>query len=466
MKSVLLVFFSSLQIFISAQSEIDIFINDEMELKHISGISACVVKEGKLAWIGNYGIANRTTMDPVTPQTGFMLASISKTITCTAIMQLYEEGYFELDDDINDYLPFEVHNPNYYDSVITFRQLLSHTSSLADNWNILDTVYVYGDSPLSLEDFMVGYFAPDGNYYYADDNFYTYPPATQYNYCNEGIALCGYLVEVFTGNAFNIYCNQEIFEPLCMENTAWFLSELDSNTIAHPYIYSSGAYHDQGLYCYPDYPDGQLRTTAISLAKFLWMNINAGNFDGEQILETPTIDLIRSAVVPEIDETQGLVWYNYSDYTGTWWGHSGGDAGVSTDMYFNEATQTGVILLTNSGSNHNSIWYEIVEMAESLDLTGAPEIACVTEIPSAISQINLSPVRIYPNPSSEFISINSAFQISEYTIYNSNGIVCLQADVTPDKIDISSLPSGIYTINIQIDESGKSSCTQNLFIKL
>lgn len=65
-------------------------------------------------------------------------------------------------------------------------------------------------------------------------------------------------------------------------------------------------------------------------------------------------------------------------------------------------------------------------MAESLDITNAPEIACVTEIHSSINQINLNTVRIYPNPSEEFIRINSAFQITDYSIYNSNGSEFIQ----------------------------------------
>ncbi|MGB4832431.1 MAG: serine hydrolase domain-containing protein [Chitinophagales bacterium] len=252
----------------NAQTALDIFITDQMENKHIPGVSAVIIKDEKLAWVGNYGVANLSTGQPVDTNTLFMLASISKTITATAIMQLYEDGYFELADDINLHLPFEIYHPSYPDSTITMLQLLTHSAAMRDNWDILDTVYVAGDSPLPLGDFMQGYFEVGGPYYYAEDNFYTYAPGADYNYCNEGIALLGYMVEVFTGQPFNSYCNEHIFEPLCMTNTGWFLSELDTNLIAHPYDYISGSYYDYGLYGYPDYPDGQLRTTSLSLAKF------------------------------------------------------------------------------------------------------------------------------------------------------------------------------------------------------
>ncbi len=64
-----------------------------------------------------------------------VIASISKTITATAVMQLWEQGLFELDDDVNDYLPFNVRNPNHPDVPITFRMLLTHTSSI-NGWTI------------------------------------------------------------------------------------------------------------------------------------------------------------------------------------------------------------------------------------------------------------------------------------------------------------------------------------------
>jgi CubicO group peptidase (beta-lactamase class C family) len=150
-------------------------------------------------------------------------------------MNVQENGGFELDDDINDYLPFSIFIPDYPDSIITFRELLTHTSSFKDNWNILDTIYVHGDSPTSLGDFMKGYFKEGGVNYDANKNFYSVPPGTHYHYCNEGAALCGYLVELITGIPFDQYCNDSIFKPLCMDQTSWFLSGLDSNTIAMPY---------------------------------------------------------------------------------------------------------------------------------------------------------------------------------------------------------------------------------------
>ena len=431
----------------NAQTALDIFITDQMENKHIPGVSAVIIKDEKLAWVGNYGVANLSTGQPVDTNTIFMLASISKTITATAIMQLYEDGYFELADDINLHLPFEIYHPSYPDSTITMLQLLTHSAAMRDNWDILDTVYVAGDSPLPLGDFMQGYFEVGGPYYYAEDNFYTYAPGADYNYCNEGIALLGYMVEVFTGQPFNSYCNEHIFEPLCMTNTGWFLSELDTNLIAHPYDYISGSYYDYGLYGYPDYPDGQLRTTSLSLAKFLWMNMFDGNFNGVQILEPETINLMRSSQIPFIDPTQGLVWYSYED-GGTWWGHSGGDSGVSTDMYFNDDTQTGIIVLANSDNSHIQIWNELIDYAATLNTESSPSITCNIELPlnvEASNQINLT---IFPNPASSFLYIETKENFDNYTIISAEGKLQASGKLFSNKIDVNDISSGLYYLQI------------------
>jgi len=446
-----------------AQTALDTYILDQMDTKHIPGVSSVIIQDGRLVWSGNYGTANLTTGMAVDTNTVFMLASISKTIAVTAAMQLYEDGYFELDDDINMHLPFTIYHPDYPDSVITMRMIMTHSSALRDNWDILDTVYVAGDSPLPLSAFVQGYFEVGGPYYYADDNFYGYAPGVNYNYCNMGISLLGYLVELFSGQPFNTYCNEHIFEPMCMTNTGWFLSELDTNLIAHPYDYVAGEYVDYGLYGYPDYPDGQLRTTALSLAKFLYMYMQGGSFEGVQILEPETVDLILSSQIPMIDPTQGLVWYSYTD-GGTWWGHSGGDSGVSTDMYFKESTQTGVILLTNSDNSTLNIWNEIVAYADTVNSDNSPALTCEIILPVNIDESDILEVHIQPNPASDWIYLQTKETIASYSISNIHGEIEQSGVLQNASINISNLVSGLHYIELQGPSSGKRNI--QAFVKL
>jgi CubicO group peptidase (beta-lactamase class C family) len=180
-------------------TQLDSFIVHTMDSYHIPGVAACVVKDGQVIWTGTYGWANIEDSIQVADTTVFKLASVSKPFTGSALMQLYQEGFFDLDDDINDYLPFVVVNPNFPDSVITFRMLLTHTSSINDNWDVLFSVETWGgDSPMDLGWFLEQYLAPGGVYYQAYVNYNIFPPGTEWDYSNVAFALAGYLVETIT----------------------------------------------------------------------------------------------------------------------------------------------------------------------------------------------------------------------------------------------------------------------------
>jgi CubicO group peptidase (beta-lactamase class C family) len=141
-------------------TELDSFIVEIMESEHIPGLAACAIKDGEIIWTGAYGYAYVENETKVADTTLFTLASVSKTITATALMQLWENGWFDLDEDINNFLPFEVTNPNCPDTAITFRMLLTHTSSIAGNSEISLSWFVTGDYPMPLSEVMHEFFVP------------------------------------------------------------------------------------------------------------------------------------------------------------------------------------------------------------------------------------------------------------------------------------------------------------------
>ena len=97
---------------------------------NVVGLSISVIENNKISYSQGFGYADIDKSIKTDTNTIYRIASISKSITASAIMKLYEEGKFKLDDDINDYLNgFEVRNPNFPDEKITFRMLLTHTSS-------------------------------------------------------------------------------------------------------------------------------------------------------------------------------------------------------------------------------------------------------------------------------------------------------------------------------------------------
>ena len=329
-------------------AKLDSSIKQQMALYHLPGLAACTIADGKISWSGYYGFQNIELKKPVTRQTLFMLASTSKTITAAALMQLYGEGKFNMGDDINKFLPFRVSNPTSPSVAITIEMLLRHRSSIRDNveylgpfWNVNK-----GDPVLPLYQFLENYLSPGGKNYEATKNFYNERPDSAYHYSNVGIALAGYLVERISGIPFDQYCRKNIFTPLQMDNTAWFLRDLDSNEIAMPYRYnySLNQYVKCGFGGYPDYPAGELRTSAEQLANFLIAWTQGGKFNDKQIFKKDAIQLLT----PDDIRLGFYTWFIYGTDQGTiLYNHNGNDNGVFTAMLFNPKNKKGEIILVN-----------------------------------------------------------------------------------------------------------------------
>ena len=326
--------------FKEAENQIAKYIIDS----HVPGIAYCVVKGEQMIWSGGAGWANMEEKIPMSIDGIMNIASISKTFTATAVMQLWEKGLLNLESDVNTYLPFPVRNPRHPDVPITIFQLLTHTSSIADGKSY-DASYAPGDPSVSLEDWIQNYLIPKGKYYKAKSNFHPWKPGSGNAYSNVGFGLLGYIVEQVTNTPFNLYCNTNILDPLGMNNSAWFLSEIDTQNHITPY-------RDQKpleLYSFPNYPDGLMRTSVRELSYFLLAIMNGGEYKGVRILKESTLNMMLK---PQIEEykSQGLCW-ELMDFKSLW-GHSGGDPGVSTLMFFDPSTRVGVITFQNNNNGN------------------------------------------------------------------------------------------------------------------
>ena len=328
---------------------LDAFITAEMQAGHLPGLEAVIVKHGRIVWDGAYGWADFPARKPVTPDTLFMLASVSKTVTATALMQHYDAGSFLLDDNVSAALSFNVVHPNFSTTPITYRELLTHTAGFEDNWAVMP--YTVGDSPWPLAWFVEEYIVPGGRLSDPNANWLPFAPGTHFSYSNFGFALNGYLVEALSGKDFADYCQSAIFQPLGMTETSWRLADLDPTHIAHPYGWNGSGFVDYGFYGYPDYPDGSLRTSARQLARFMLAHMNQGSFAGFSMLAPGTPALMRQVQLPLVAKDQGLAFYwTFIDGLPAV-GHNGGDQGVQTEFWMRPwDAQTGVILLTNGDS--------------------------------------------------------------------------------------------------------------------
>lgn len=394
-----------------------------MSTNKITGMSASVIKNGKMVWAKAYGLADRKTSKPMTLNTLFALASVSKTITADAFMIEWEKGSFQLDQPINNYLPWTVANPNHTSTSITVRHLMTHLSSIDDNWDVIDANMVKGDSPIQMSTFLHDYLVPGSSNYYATKNFFTYAPGTQFNYSNMATTICGYITEHLSGIKFSKYCEDSIFTPLCMDDTHWFISEIpDTNMLARPYVYSSSSYKDQGLLGLPVYPVVQLRTSVISLSKFLLMNMQYGRFDGKRILDSATVKMMRTSQYPAIADGQGLIWYGYAlPDNRIVWGHSGEFSGYRTEMWMDEAKKEGVIVLTNSDvSDLDPVVAKLFTYADTASIVGKPNLTCNYSVNTPEINAETNFVNVFPNPFQTKTTLQSSISLNnaDLFIYN------------------------------------------------
>jgi len=314
----------------------------EMDRAGIRSVAAGIVKNDVLVWANAYGFADRERGIPASTDTNYMLASVSKLVVVTAVMQLEERGLLDIDEDVSSYLPFPITNPRFPSQPITMRMLLTHTSSLTGPQTDDELPGFYDwfppDSEPVLYETIRDYLWPGGM---------NYVPAVWRNaapghlelYSNLGVTLAAHVVEVIAGEDFNTYCRNHIFLPLDMPETSYEFGDLDPTTIASFYAEN---YAPLPHYSRRDYPGGQLKSSVEELAHFLIAYMNGGEHEGRRILREDTIDRILTLQNPASGRC--LIWKRT---IGGWIGHSGGVNGATSYFEFQEEDGVGLILLSN-----------------------------------------------------------------------------------------------------------------------
>jgi CubicO group peptidase (beta-lactamase class C family) len=365
-----------------AAQTIDSVIVQHMDEAGIMGIGAAIIVDKKVVWMKGYGFADKERAVPFTPDTVMNIGSISKTFTGVALMRAIQEGKLSLDEDINTYLPFKIINPHHPNEKITLRQLATHTSGITDRWSVYKNTYHYSGTPEPLGKFLKSYFVPGGRYY-SKDNFLNVKPGTHREYSNIAAGLVGYIVEVAVKKKLNLYTKERIFTPLQMNNTGWFLSEIDVVKHSKLYVAQDSLTIPIPLYEGTTYPDGGVRTSVSDLSKFFIALLNDGVYKGTRILDKRSIeemlrfqytDSNKPVNVSLQEVNSGLFWATKFNVTRI--GHAGSDPGVKTEMLSNLSKDVGVILFANTSlsgpemRHHVTIFRELWKHAEALKEKG------------------------------------------------------------------------------------------------
>jgi len=362
------------------QEKLDQYFLKKMYKANLAGMQIAYINDGKFKWVSSYGYRDYETKEQVNDSTLFMIASCSKPITALGALKLYEDGLLDLDEDINTYLPFTIQNPDFPNIPITARMIMAHVSSIKDENQLLNSLYTLedgGDSPIELEEFIRNYFTVDGEYYNAGSNFFKTEPSSEKSYSNAGYALLGYLIETISQRPFDDYIQQEIFQPLEMNSSYWFLHHIPHTNISKPHKPEKQEKEKVGFstmkhYGYPDYPDGQLRTTVSDYSNFIMLILNRGEFNNKQVFQKQTIAEFLKIQFPGTDSYQAVAW-NYNEFDNWLYylmmprlpSHTGVDPGVATVVSFDPETKSAAIIfsntLTGSFKGHKILYQEMIK---------------------------------------------------------------------------------------------------------
>lgn len=343
----------------------DIKIKSMMYLANHGAISTCIIKNDTIVWEKNYGYSHPYQLKKANNQTIYGVGSITKTITTTAILQLYEKGLIDLKDDINKYLPFEIRNPNYPDIPITIESLITHRSSNQDYYIMTpegrDTIqrlylnkYFNKENPLpdSTLYWLKEALIPGGKYY-KDECWFDFPPNNKTAYSTMGFLIATAVIENVTKQTIEEYCQKNIFQPLEMKNTSYHPYILDKKQIARAFLGTKILkipimHYDTGCLA----GGGGIRTTLNDISHYLIMNLNNGKYKNKTILNETTMEKMHNTTYP--DEiytkwhpyTHGYAWYETEEYGEKLIGHGGGAVGYDCMIVMNKTTKTAIALLS------------------------------------------------------------------------------------------------------------------------
>ncbi|MCX6316042.1 MAG: serine hydrolase [Bacteroidetes bacterium] len=342
------------------------------------GFALSVIKEDSVLFSKAYGFADIAKRIPYSLETIQPIGSVSKTIIALALMKSIELGYFRLETNINELLPFNISNPYFPNDIITVKHLATHTSSLVDNQSVYyNVVYQAEKKPtIELGSFLKDYYTKEGKYY-SPDNFDSTKAGSNYSYSNIGSALMAYIIEVKAKMLFPDFTEKYIFQPLSMTNTSWFYDENYANNYATLYqinkpespLEERMVNADKSLLTYScvTYPDGSLKTSVNDLTFFLKAMMK-GYFSNDCAIITKSSyktlfekQFTDSDMPKNMDEKEPnrAIFWGYSRKGAI--RHTGSDPGVFSFISFDPVSRIGRVMTLNAslegGDNLKSVEY-------------------------------------------------------------------------------------------------------------
>jgi CubicO group peptidase (beta-lactamase class C family) len=316
-------------------ASIDAYISAQMQADHIPGVALGLVHNDQVMHLRGFGEADQSGR-AVTPKTPFVLASVSKSFTSLAVMQLVEAGKIELDAPVQRYLPwFRVADP-VASARITVRHLLYQTSGIPGSGYACATE----QATMSLEQYVRSLATLPLDR----------PVGSRHEYCSTNYDILGLIVQTVSGEPYATYTEQHIFAPLQMHDSFATEPEARRDGLAQGYRWIYGVPAPFDYYNTAGVPAGYLISSAGDLAHYLIAQMNGGRFGSATLLSSAGIATMHAPAVPREGGRgyYGMGWVNgpFAGVPAIW--HDGEDVNFHALLLIEPQTHWGVILLVNA----------------------------------------------------------------------------------------------------------------------
>ena len=314
----------------------------------MGGVAVAVVVKGEQPAIECLGLADRASGRPVSPDTVFRIASISKTLTATCLMQLRDEGLFRLDDAVSNYLKgLRIESPPGAPDV-TFRHLLTHTAGIGEVPRISDLARrdAWGGGPpnaplVNPTDVYRGVLRTE------------LAARSKWAYANHGFVVLGKLVADIGGGSFVKHLRERVLQPLGMANTDCLRSERVCDDLATGYHWILGRFRPVKDYELTLLGAGSVLSPLSDMARYAAWLLDGGPGTHGDVLAPETLHEMMSlqfTIDPRIATGMGLAFFLDRFDTHRVCGHDGGMPGFASSLLVAPDDGVGVVVMTNTSS--------------------------------------------------------------------------------------------------------------------
>ncbi|HUQ30997.1 MAG TPA: serine hydrolase domain-containing protein [Pyrinomonadaceae bacterium] len=319
------------------EAELTTFIASQLRISQVPGLAVGIIRRDRIVYLRGFGT---TAGQSITPQTPFLIGSLSKSFTALAIMQLVEAGQLDLDTPVCQYLSWFRLKDLEASRTITVRHLLNQTSGL----------------PTS-----AGFFTPDADT--LAETELAHPVGQVYEYCNLNYKILGMLIEAVTGQTYAAYAQEHLLDPLQMRSTYLTYDDAVTRGLArgHQYVFGLPVSVSTPRYDNRNVAAGYIASSAEDMCHYLIAHLQDGIYNEHSVITPASLGLMHQSR-GDIGSRYGMGWVagEWNGLKSIW--HTGLNEDFSSNMNILPERGYGIIILSNINSFtlHNDLMDGII----------------------------------------------------------------------------------------------------------